>query len=49
VDDGELGEGRVGRNGRRDADLHDGRGELLVGLAGTSTPASLGQTKGRVS
>jgi hypothetical protein len=48
VDDGELGEGRVGRKGRRTVDLHDGRSELLIGLAGTSTPASLGQAKGRV-
>jgi hypothetical protein len=46
ADDGDSRDGRVDRNGRRAADLHDGRGELLVGLAGTSSPASLGQEEG---
>jgi hypothetical protein len=45
---GELREGRNGQKGSRAADLRDGHGELLVGLAGTLTPASLGQTEGRV-
>jgi hypothetical protein len=45
---GELREVQNGQKGCRAADLRDGRGELLVGLAGISTLASLGQTKGRV-
>jgi hypothetical protein len=46
--DGDLGEGRVDRNGRRDADLRVGSSELPLGLAGISAPASLDQEKGRV-
>jgi hypothetical protein len=33
----ELDEGRHGGSGSREADLHVGHGELLVGLAGTLT------------
>jgi hypothetical protein len=46
VDSGELNEGRHGRSGSREADLHDNSGGARSGLQKVVVSASLGQEKG---